>query len=497
LPLIPPAASPAQGAASVVVLGAPPASPAQGAATVVAPGLHPPSPAQGAASVDVLSPLVGGTVLVPAAGFTAEVGPVARASAPTAQVGDVDMDDSTTPARPPRLDSSAARGSHHSPASAAIFNTSSMSDSGYAASFLSVDEDNSGYRSQRWEIKRARACGNAPLPNPMSLPVSGFNPISTTSGKKRLPPGVRRTRAFTYVTTHDGKTAQYSRRRRRFADWAQGEDGNACNVDDTMVYPRDEDFASSVDVSEYSLDMISCTSDFSFTAHPADYEEYGGISESQSFYDRFQTYEGELRDVFRMDYSNTPTSLSEVQFRDLRDALFSLAGQVDSNIGHTEEAYRRIRLTDDRLTRTRDALCRHSDITLQWITEVQSLSTDLQEHRRSAITHSQVGEMIQAALVAQRAELMESFSGMLTSALSLHPSGDAPPGGQPRESFTAAMSSLERSIKKRISDHATRVTDDLHRRFAHPPTPVHPTEALGPRPVTWSVASASQMMWTQ
>jgi hypothetical protein len=159
-----------------------------------------------------------------------------------------------------------------------------------------------------------------------------------------------------------------------------------------MQYPGADDFESSVDESEYSLDLISCTSDFSFTAHPADYEEYGGISESQEFHDRFQTYEEEFRDVFKMEYTHTPTSLSDVTFRDLRSALFSLAGQVDSNIGHTQEAYRRIRLTDERLTRTRDALCRHSDVTLQWVTEVQSISADLQAHRLSTLTHTQVGD---------------------------------------------------------------------------------------------------------
>jgi hypothetical protein len=270
--------SPAQGAASVVLLGALPASPAQGAASVVALGLHPPSPAQGAASVDSFPPLAGGTVLVPAAGFPAEGGSVARASAPTAQVGgslpsvpmasgvttivgsvaqtsfpteqvgDVHMGDTTTSARPACMDQSATLGDHHSSASAAIFNTSSMSDSGYAASFLSVDKENSGYCSQRWEIKRARACSTAPLPDPMSLPVSGFEPISAKSGKKRLPPGVRRTRAYTFVTTHDGKTAQYCRR--HFAEWAHGEDGNACNLDEFMVYPDASDFDSSVDESK-------------------------------------------------------------------------------------------------------------------------------------------------------------------------------------------------------------------------------------------------------
>jgi hypothetical protein len=170
-----------------------------------------------------------------------------------------------------------------------------------------------------------------------------------------------------------------------------------------------------------SLDMISCTSasDFSFTAHPADYEEYGGVSESQEFHDRFQTYEEEFHDVFRMEYAHTPTSVLEVKFRDLRDALFSLAGQVDSNIGHTQEAYRRIRLTDDRLTRTQDALCRHSDVTLQWMKEVQTLSADLDAHRLSVLTHTQVGEMIQAALVAQREELTESFLGMLHRVVNL------------------------------------------------------------------------------
>jgi hypothetical protein len=202
LPPVPPAGPPAQGAASAVILGASPAPPAQGAASVVALGLHPPSPAQGAAPVESFPPLVGGTIVVPAAGFTEEVGSVARASASTAPVGNADRGDSTTSARSTRMDSSTVHGDHHSSASAAIFNTSSMSDSGYAASFLSVDEENRGYRSQRWEIKRARARGNTPLPDPMSLPVSGFEPISTKSGKKRLPPGVRRTRAYTFITTH-------------------------------------------------------------------------------------------------------------------------------------------------------------------------------------------------------------------------------------------------------------------------------------------------------
>ena len=69
--------------------------------------------------------------------------------------------------------------------------------------------------------------------------------------------------------------------------------------------------------------------------------------------------------------------------------------------------------------------------------------------------------------------------------------GDAPPSGKPRESFTSALSSLERAIKKRITDHAARVSDDLHRRRARPSTPVHPTVATGARPPTpgaWSAA---------
>ena len=86
---------------------------------------------------------------------------------------------------------------------------------------------------------------------------------------------------------------------------------------------------------------------------------------------------------------------------------------------------------------------------------------------------------------------------MLADALSVQ---SAPPSGTPKESFTSAMSSLERSIKKRITDHAAQVTDELHRRRTRPPSPFHPTADSGSRPPTpgaWSAASASQMGPTQ
>jgi len=434
---------------------------------------------------------VGDTVIVPNSGLAVKASSAPRDIHPTAQVGG-----SWTSVSTAQVDSaahgdamSAAQGDHSS-ASAALFNTSSVSELGYAASLFSVDASNSCYRSQCWELKRRGAI----LPGPLSLPVSGFEPISSTSGKKRLPPGVRRTRRYTFVTTQDGLTAQYCRRSRRFADW-EHLDGNACYEDDHLVFPDDASFESSIDEDEYSLDLVSCTSDFSFTAHPADYEEYGGVLESDSFHNRYQSFEEEFRDVFRLEYDNTPTCLADVSFRDLRGALFSLSGQVDSNINHNQEAYRRIRLTDERLTRTRDALCRHTDITLQWMNEVRILSDELQSFRETSVSRAQVGEMIQTALVLQREELLASVSGMITDAISLLPPEGAQPGGRPRESFTSNLANLERSIKKRISDHAARVTTEARRR-SRPPTPVQPTLPADTRPPTpsgWSTASVSQM----
>lgn len=131
-------------------------------------------------------------------------------------------------------------------------NNTSIADSGYAASIYPVEESNAVYRSQRWEIKRARSRLLAPRPDRMSTPVSGFPTLSEQraqrkSDRKRLPPGIRRTRNCTYVTTHDGLTAIYCRKAKVFPDWKHDEDGNLCSTVEELIYPWQDGFESDPD----------------------------------------------------------------------------------------------------------------------------------------------------------------------------------------------------------------------------------------------------------
>lgn len=359
-------------------------------------------------------------------------------------------------------------------------NNPCIDDSGYAASFHSVDESNKGYRSQRWEIKRQRNRARAPAPDPMQSPSSGFPPAEEQCAQrrallKRLPPGVRRTRHCTYVTTREGKTAIYYRKPRVFAEWEHDDDGNECNAVEELVWPDQSDFESDPDEEVYTLSIISGTSDFSFTAHPEDYQEYGGVEDPPRIINRDTTHAEEMNDAWPDSSVSLDQNLSGEQYDQRRDAVLSLAEHVDSSLAHIRELYRRNRLVTERVTDTRDALCRHNDLTMQACREIWTLADNLTDRHIQSTTITQVESMIQSALHSHRQEMEAHISQVIAAAVA-----ELQVGVVPEPTKVSALGSLERSIKKRLSDHAARLTEDLTRRRSRPSTPVLPTRGPGP-----------------
>ena len=191
-------------------------------------------------------------------------------------------------------------------------------------SFVSAQEilDDSQWRVQRWEHHRLQRCSRYGLPTGPVVPLAERlenMPRDTIT----LPYGLRRTSIGTWITTMEGQSAFYPRRAREYDEWDLDEDNNI-----RSPFPRHPSFDDTVDEDDYFIDYVSCTSNFSFTAHPEDYEGCNIIPPSSiSIRRHASSLEDDVHVAWPMEEEGNDTTPAgdDTLLRLQRDTMTSLA----------------------------------------------------------------------------------------------------------------------------------------------------------------------------
>lgn len=304
---------------------------------------------------------------------------------------------------------------------------------------------------------------------------------------RTLPYGILRTSVGTWVTTTEGQSAFYPRRAREYEDWDLDEDQNI-----RSPFPRHPSFDNTVDEDDFFIDYVSCTSNFSFTAHPEDYEGCSIIPPTSITIRRHaNNLVDDIQEAWPLDAggegTNSPSN--DVTLRLQKDTVMSMALTLEDALGHILDICARNRDLGARIVSARDeaecsviqlsgyvtsSISSFRDAVLQ---EVQDLrkSFDKEIDEVSDDFHTRVSEL------EDRMDALERRMDMLPSTSPI----------PPLQAIRGSLTALERAATKRLSDHANSLMVSLTRR-------------RGPRPANrdggrlsgasgWSVASDSQL----
>ena len=358
-----------------------------------------------------------------------------------------------------------------------------------------IEDSASAWRTQRWERHRIKV--RLKFHRPIGPDVSERQHTQEQGPREdrmTLPYGIRRTSVGTWVTTAQGQSAFYSRRPLEFGEWELDEEGNTRNP-----YPRHPSFDSTVDEDAYFIDHTSCTSNFSFTAHPEDYD-YCRIDPPTSISIRRHTasltddvqfawplesgnvnnavLREEQNDVLQEEQNGV---LCEEQFHLQRDVMNNIALTVDDILDHMVDGFSRDRELGAQIVSARDEM---DSGMLQLSFHLASLD-DMYTNLRG-----EFNQMIDSTITDIRMVLsdLDRRMSLLETRLDAIPSTSPVP---PLLAIRYSLAALENSTKLRLTNHAASLMDSLARRRPRGSTRDNGGRTSGAS--GWSVASDSQL----
>ena len=342
-----------------------------------------------------------------------------------------------------------------------------------------IEDSASAWRTQRWERHRIRVRlkFNRPI-GPDVAERQHTQEQGPQEDKMTLPYGIRRTSIGTWVTTAQGQSAFYSRRPIEFGEWQLDEEGNERNP-----FPSHSSFASTVNEDDYYIEHTSCTSNFSFTAHPEDYE-YCHIDPPSSISIRRHT--ASLADDVQFAWplesgDEGNDALREEQFYLQRDVMNNVALTVDDIMDHLMEGFDRNRELGAQIVSARDEMDSGMLQLSYHLSSLDAMYTDLRGEFNRLIDSTMTDIRTVISDLDERVSLLETKLEAIPS------TSPVPPLLAIRHSLAA----LENSSKLRLSSHAAALMDSLARRQprgSNRDNGGHTSGASG-----WSVASDSQL----
>ena len=342
-----------------------------------------------------------------------------------------------------------------------------------------IEDSASAWRTQRWERHRIRVRLKFNRPIGPDVAERQHTQEQGPQGEKlSLPYGIRRTSVGTWVTTAQGQSAFYSRRPMEFGQWNLDEEGNERNP-----FPSHSSFASTVDEDDYFIEHTSCTSNFSFTAHPEDYE-YCRIDPPTSISIRRHT--ASLTDDVQFAWplesgDEGNDALRDEQFYLQRDVMNNLAMTVDDIMDHLMEGFDRDRELGAQIVSARDEM---DSGMLQLSYHLSSLD-DMYTNLREEFTR-----MTDSTLADIRTVIsdIETRVSLLETRVEAIPSTSPVP---PLLAIRHSLAALENSTKLRLTNHAASLMESLARRRPRGSNRDNGGRTSGAS--GWSVASDSQL----
>jgi hypothetical protein len=342
-----------------------------------------------------------------------------------------------------------------------------------------IEDSASAWRTQRWERHRIRVRlkFNRPI-GPDVAERQHTQEQGPKEDKLTLSYGIRRTSIGTWVTTAQGQSAFYPRRPIEFGEWQLDEEGNERNP-----FPSHSSFASTVNEDDYYIEHTSCTSNFSFTAHPEDYE-YCSIDPPSSISIRRHT--ASLADDVQFAWplesgDEGKDLLREEQFYLQRDVMNTIALTVDDVMDHLMEGFDRNRELGAQIVSARDEMDSGMLQLSYHLSSLDAMYTDLRGEFNRLIDSTMTDIRTVISDLDERVSLLETRLEAIPS------TSPVPPLLAIRHSLAA----LENSTKLRLSNHAAALMDSLARRRPRGPNRDNGGRTSGAS--GWSVASDSQL----
>lgn len=343
------------------------------------------------------------------------------------------------------------------------------------------------WRTQQWEHHRLQRCarfGFSPGPIiPLAERLENMPPDTRV-----LPYGIRRTSIGTWVTTMEGQSAFYPRRAREYEEWDLDEDRNQ-----RPPFPRHPSFDDTVDEDDFFIDYVSCTSNFSFTAHPEDYEGCTFIPPTSiSIRRHATTLEDDVHVAWPSDDGDSggvlPFTVEHLGLQ--RATVLSMARTLDDVLEHILVIFARNRDLGARIVGARD--------------EAESSVLQLSEYVTTTISSFRDAVMVDIGDLRQSfdAEIdevsddfhncvaaLEERMDRLERRMDLLPSTSPVP---PLQAIRGSLTALERAATKRLTDHANSLLVSLSRRRG-PRAADRRDGGRSSGASGWSVASDSQL----
>ena len=342
-----------------------------------------------------------------------------------------------------------------------------------------IEDSASAWRTQRWERHRIRVRLKFNRPIGPDVAERQHTQEQGPQGEKlSLPYGIRRTSVGTWVTTAQGQSAFYSRRPMEFGQWNLDEEGNERNP-----FPSHSSFASTVDEDDYFIEHTSCTSNFSFTAHPEDYE-YCRIDPPTSISIRRHT--ASLTDDVQFAWplesgDEGNDALRDEQFYLQRDVMNNLAMTVDDIMDHLMEGFDRDRELGAQIVSARDEMDSGMLQLSYHLSSLDDMYTNLREEFTRMTDSTLAGIRTVISDIETRASLLETRVEAIPS------TSPVPPLLAIRHSLAA----LENSTKLRLTNHAASLMESFARRRPRGSNRDNGGRTSGAS--GWSVASDSQL----
>ena len=342
-----------------------------------------------------------------------------------------------------------------------------------------IEDSASAWHTQRWERHRIRVRLKFNRPIGPDVAERQHTQEQGPQGEKlSLPYGIRRTSVGTWVTTAQGQSAFYSRRPMEFGQWNLDEEGNERNP-----FPSHSSFASTVDEDDYFIEHTSCTSNFSFTAHPEDYE-YCRIDPPTSISIRRHT--ASLTDDVQFAWplesgDEGNDALRDEQFYLQRDVMNNLAMTVDDIMDHLMEGFDRDRELGAQIVSARDEMDSGMLQLSYHLSSLDDMYTNLREEFTRMTDSTLAGIRTVISDIETRVSLLETRVEAIPS------TSPVPPLLAIRHSLAA----LENSTKLRLTNHAASLMESFARRRPRGSNRDNGGRTSGAS--GWSVASDSQL----
>ena len=344
------------------------------------------------------------------------------------------------------------------------------------------------WRTQRWEHHRLQQCRRLGRDSGPVVPLME-RLANMPEHTQTLGYGIRRTSVGTWVTTSAGQSAFYPRRAREYDEWDLDEDQNIRDP-----FPRHPSFDATVDEDDYFIDYTSCTSNFSFTAHPEDYEGCVIVPPTSISIRRHVTsLEEDIREAWPVAEESQHGGGSGPHRDDVprlqRDTVAAIALTIDDVLAHILDIFARNRDLAAKIVGARDeadsSILQLSGYVATTVTELKECITqefeDLRTHFDDELDtvaddfHDQVKELEKRILALEhRVDMIPSTSPV-----------------PPLTAIRVSLASMERAATTRLSDHANSLMASLARRRmsrSRGETGGRSSGASG-----WSVASDSQL----